>query len=146
MSFGIQADSGQLLKPRADQHDAMLLVELFKLWHSPDMMADRAWFMSEFKTKTWATLKKNLPPGSEGDTRLRRVLDFWEMVGAFVHHDVLNESLLFDIMREALQVWARVEPWVGGARKELGANQWTFIEDLARRAAEYVEGDPGNNS
>ena len=144
MSFGIQADNGNLIKPRADQHDAMLLVELFKLWHSPDMMADWVWLVTEFKVKTWATLKKNLPLGSEGDTSLRRVLDFWEMVGALVHNDVLNEFLLFDVTREALQVWDKVEPWVGGARKELGANQWVFIEDLARRAAEYVEDETGN--
>ena len=140
MSFGIQSEGESVFTPRADQHDAMLMVELFKIAHAPEMLEDWAWFTGEFNVKTWATLQKKYPPGSEGAMRLRRVLDFWEMVGAFVSHNVLNAGLLFDTTRDPVEVWAKVEPWVGSARKELGPGQWAFIEELAGRAAKHSEG------
>ena len=42
MSFGIQAERGRLTASHADQHDAALMVELYKILHSPEMMADWA--------------------------------------------------------------------------------------------------------
>lgn len=139
MSFGIQQE-GSMIAPKADQHDAMLMVELFKIAHSPEMLEDWEWFTTEFTVKTWPTLKKHYPPGSEGSIRLRRLLDFWEMVGAFVKHEVLNETLLFDSTQDPAQIWLRVEPWVAAARKELGAAQWMYLEELAERAAAYANG------
>lgn len=141
MSFGIHAEEGRTLAPKADQHDAMLMVELFKLAHSQEMLEDWEWFTGEFNVRTWPTLKKNYPPGSEGSIRLRRLLDFWEMVGAFVEHKVLDASLLFDVTLDPARLWPLVEPWIGAARKELGANQWAHLEELAARATAYVNGE-----
>ena len=138
MSFGITAES-HTTHLHADQHDATLMIELFKISHSPEMMEAWAWFANDFKTKTWATIKKNLAPGSEKFIYLRRVLDYWDMVGVFVAHNVLNKALLFDTVQEPLQVWAKIEPWIADARKELGAGQWAHIEDLARLAAEHAD-------
>ena len=138
MSFGLHGDTLHTA-PHADQHDAQLMVELFRILHSPEMMEDWAWFTTEFNVKTWATLRKKYPPGSEEDMRLRRLLDFWEMVGAFVSHKVLNEALLFDTTRDPIELWARVEPWLKTARKELGPGLWAFIEELAARAAAYID-------
>lgn len=140
-SFGIHREGPRALAPKADQHDAMLMVELFKIAHSPEMSEDWAWFTTEFNVKTWPTLKKNYPPGSEGGIRLRRLLDFWEMVGAFVCHGVLNEALLFDTTQEPALLWAGIEPWISAARKELGPRQWAFIEELAGRAAAHAGGN-----
>src|SRR6476469_2739436 len=78
--------------------DAKLLLELFKLRHDPAMQDAERWFLTEFRPGPWSEIEARYPSGSPGRMYLTRVMNYWEMIGALVYHNLINEDLLFDVL------------------------------------------------
>ena len=113
--------------------DAKLLIELFKLRLEPAMQDAERWFISEFKPGPWHEVEARYPKNSEERAFLTRVLRYWELVGALVYHNLLNQDLLFDMLEDTDRLWERVEEWLPAARSQMSVDTGENIELLVER-------------
>ena len=93
---------------RPTYDDANLILRLYEMRRDDRMRKARAWFVANFKPKTWDDLQKIAPPGSDENASYRMVVTYWEMVASFVTGGVLHKELFFQSGRELLLVWERL--------------------------------------
>ena len=113
--------------------DAKLLIEVFKLRMDPSLQEAERWFLSKFQPGTWTDVRARYPEGSPEWMYLSRVLRYWEMVGALVYHNLLNEDLLFDLLESTDRLWERLGEWLPSARSEMAVDTGENIELLVQR-------------
>jgi hypothetical protein len=113
--------------------DAKLLIEVFRLRMEPPVQEAERWFFSEFQPGPWHIINARYPLGSPGRLHLARVLSYWEMVGALVDHNLLNEDLLFDMLENMNRFWERLQEWLPAARAAQAVEEGENIERLVNR-------------
>ena len=99
--------------------DAKLIIQLFQLRLEPAMLEAERWFATDFRPGSWTEVDARYPAGSPERLLLARMLEYWEMVGALIDHNLLNEDLLFDVLENTERLWgvpnaSREEPTVIG--------------------------------
>lgn len=110
----------------AGQDDAMLLVQLMR-WgtESGALDAIHVIFADDFDPRT----------ASVGDTSVRKVLIFNEMIGTLVKHGLLSRDLVLDLFSVAA-LWKRLGPVVVRERRRMDAEHlYETFELLAADAA-----------
>ncbi|HVY93002.1 MAG TPA: hypothetical protein VHA14_09645, partial [Bryobacteraceae bacterium] len=105
---------------QATYDDANLLLKLYDLRREEKMREARAWFIANFKPKTFEEMMKLCPPGSPESARMRQVVTYWDMAASFVSMGVLNPEMFFVNNREFLLVWLRVRPYLAELRQKYG--------------------------
>jgi hypothetical protein len=93
---------------RPTYDDANLILRLYEMRREERMRKARAWFVGNFKVKTWDDLQKVAPPGSDENASYRMVVSYWDMVASFITSGVLHKELFFQSGRELLFVWERL--------------------------------------
>src|SRR5579871_3483575 len=93
----------------ATYDDVNLILKLYDMRREERLRAARAWFVANFKPKTFAEYHELCPVGSDANAFARQVMTYWDMVGSFINAGVLNRELFFQSGRELLFVWLRVE-------------------------------------
>jgi len=113
--------------------DAKLLLQLFELRQQPALLEAERWFWHDFQSASWPVVNARYPAGSPERLLLTRVLEYWEMVGALIDHNLLNEDLLFDTMESTEPFWSRLREWLPGAHAEGAFKAGENIEILITR-------------
>ncbi len=93
---------------RPTYDDANLILRLYEMRREERMRKARAWFVGNFKVKTWDELQKIAAPGSDENASYRMVVSYWDMVASFITSGVLHKELFFQSGRELLFVWERL--------------------------------------
>ena len=96
--------------------DAKLIIQLFQLRLEPAMLEAERWFATDFRPGSWTEVDARYPTGSPERLLLARMLEYWEMVGALIDHNLLNEDLLFDVLENTERLWGRLQGWLPAAR------------------------------
>jgi hypothetical protein len=92
----------------ATYDDANLILKLYDMRREPKLREARAWFVANFKVKTFDDFQKLCPPGSEPNASFRMVTTYWEMAASFITAGVLHRELFYQTGRELLLVWERI--------------------------------------
>jgi len=119
--------------------DAKLLIELFKLRHDPAMQEAERWFLTAFRPGSWPEIEARYPSGSPERMYLTRVMNYWEMVGALVYHNLINEDLLFDLLESTDRLWEMLKEWLPAARAQMAVDTGENIEILVQRQRRWRE-------
>lgn len=123
--------------PKLTLQDAELLLKLYELRREPELDKAHHWFLTQYQPKEWEDFKEQYLRGGEEDRYVRMVALYWDMVGALVNNDLLNEELFFETNEEDIQVWGKVKPWIEGARREFRPTYLRNLEILAIRHLEW---------
>ncbi len=122
-------------------HDhADLLLQLFELRREPKLREARQWVFAEFHPRSGEEMMSKFPPGSEGNTRLRMVVSYWEMAAALVNRGLIDEELFFETTGEQWAIWESMKPVIGTLRERF-KNPFLFsnLERHAHRLEEWRE-------
>jgi hypothetical protein len=119
--------------------DAKLLIEVFKLRLEPAMQEAERWFVTQFQPGSWSQVSARYPAGSPERMHLAKVLSYWEMIGALVYHNLLNEDLLFDLLEDTDRIWERIQEGLPAARSEMALDVGENIELLVQRQRRWKQ-------
>jgi hypothetical protein len=124
---------------KATYDDVTLILRLYEIRREEKLRAARAWFVTNFKPKTFAEMNALCGPGTEANPLFRQAISYWDMVASFVTSGVLNEELLFQNTRELLLFWLRLKPVVNEARATVKEpDAWRNLETVGEAFAKYL--------
>ena len=104
---------------QATYDDANLILRLYELRREEKLRRAREWFSKNFTPGSLEDLQKIAGPGTEGNTYMRMVASYWEMVASFITSGVLNQELFFESGGELLFVWERIRELVPAIREAM---------------------------
>src|SRR5437660_11324656 len=87
-----------------------LMLRLFEDRREPRLREAREWFSANFHVKNEEELMRVCPPGSQGNTYMRMVLGYWEMVASSVNRGLIDEEFFFERSGEQWGVSEQVKP------------------------------------
>jgi hypothetical protein len=125
---------------RSPSHaDADLIGKLYDLRREARMRQARAWFVANFKVKTFENFQKLCPAGSDENAFARQVITYWDMAASFLNAGVLHEELFLQSRRELILVWERVKPFLAQMRAaQRDPLRWSQLEQAAGRGIELM--------
>ena len=124
---------------KATYDDVNLVLRLYDMRREEKLRAARAWYVTNFKPKTYADMLKLAGPGTDGNATFRQAISYWDMVASFVTAGVLNEELFFQSHRELLLFWLRLKPVVNEAREAFkDPSAWKNLETVGEAYANYM--------
>ena len=117
--------------------DAMLLLH-FAQWPGMPEAVDYIW--SEDFIADYAEFVKKYPFGSEERLKVGKACGYFELLGLYYKHGLLNGELIFDWFAIDT-VWDKVKDYVHGLRQETGDRRlFEHFEALAMADAEWEAG------
>ena len=123
------------------------LLTILDQWNSPTLRAAYSRFMRDIPAKLadpeYVSALES--PGSKdrGVHPEFLVYDFWEQVGSYVKHGLINEGPLLDICSaQVSNAWRRAWPEMVILRKNAGPTAFENFEFLAVRAVLYLDRKP----
>jgi hypothetical protein len=129
---------------RPTYDDANLILHLYEMRRDERMRKARAWFVGNFKVKTWDDLQKIAPPGTDENASYRMVVSYWDMVASFITSGVLHKELFFQSGRELLLVWERMREVLPHARQMMkDPLLYQHLEAIGNEFASYFKGRSG---
>jgi hypothetical protein len=105
----------------------------------PGMQEAERWFLNKFEPGSWNEVEARYPSGSPERAYVTRVMSYWEMVGALVYHNLINEDLLFDLLESTDRLWTLIEQWLPAARAQMAVDVGENIEMLVQRQRRWRE-------
>jgi hypothetical protein len=124
-----------------------LMLRLFEERREAKLRDARDWFAANFHVKTEEDLLRVCPPGSQGNTYMRMVLGYWEMVASIVNRGLIEEEFFFESNGEQWVVWEQVKPVIGAWRAMFSSPN--FLANLekhcGRLEAWREKRSPGSN-
>ena len=127
---------------KATYDDVNLILRLYEIRREDKLRAARAWYVTNFKPKTFEEMNKLCGPGTEANPLFRQAVSYWDMVASFVTSGVLNEDLLFQNNRELLLFWLRLKPVIAEVRTALKEpNAWKNLEVVGEMFGQYMGPD-----
>ena len=122
----------------ATYHDARLVLELSRWAQDWGFHEANSWVFGRQFPADYPAFEANCPVGSEGYSAVHKVLGFYENVGLFLEHGVIDAPFLFDWL-DAVSVWDRVGPVALGLRRQAGIPAlWRSFERLAERQRAHL--------
>jgi hypothetical protein len=126
---------------RPTYDDANLILRLYEMRREERMRKARAWFVGNFKVKTWDELQKIAAPGSDENASYRMVVSYWDMVASFITSGVLHKELFFQSGRELLFVWERIRDVLPQVREMLkDPHLYHHLETVGTEFVTYFKG------
>src|SRR5580704_17481416 len=124
-----------------------LMLRLFEERREAKLRDARDWFAANFHVKTEEDLMRVCPPGSQGNTYMRMVLGYWEMVASIVNRGLIEEEFFFESNGEQWAVWEQVKPVIGAWRTMFSSPN--FLANLERHVTRLEawreKRSPGSN-
>jgi hypothetical protein len=117
--------------------DVNLILRLYDMRRDDRLRQARAWFVGNFKARTYEEFTALCPAGSEPNASYRMVTSYWEMVASFITAGVLNPELFYQTGREMLLVYARVRHVLPSLRQQLANPQ--ELRNLESAAQGFIE-------
>ncbi len=115
---------------------AELVLKLYELRREPVMRQARSYVGSAFLPASAEELVALVSAGDQQSAFILQVYGYWDMVGAFVLHGALSESLLYDTCAEMYFQFAKIEPFLAGFRERMNLPEWMrSIERLVNGSA-----------
>jgi hypothetical protein len=126
----------------ATYDDVNLILRLYDMRREEKLRSARAWYVSNFKPKTYEDMLNIAGPGKDGNAIFRQAISYWDMVASFITAGVLNQELFFQSNRELLFFWLRLKPVVKEVREAFkDPNAWKNLETVAEAYAQYMGPD-----
>jgi hypothetical protein len=124
-----------------------LMLRLFEERREAKLRDARDWFAANFHVKTEEDLMRVCPPGSQGNTYMRMVLGYWEMVASIVNRGLIEEEFFFESNGEQWVVWEQVRPVIGAWRAMFSSPN--FLANLEKHCGRLEvwreKRNPGSN-
>jgi hypothetical protein len=112
-----------------------LQIKLFDLRREAKLRQAREWFQKNYIANTFQEAMKVAPMGTEAGAFYMMVVSYWEQVGAYLNHGLLNEDLFFETTGEFFFVWERIKPSIPEGRKVF--QNPLFAASLEKMAQKY---------
>ena len=129
---------------RPTYDDANLILRLYDMRREERMRKARAWFVGNFRVKTWDDVQKLAAPGSDENASYRMVVSYWDMVASFITSGVLHKELFFQSGRELLFVWERMREVLPHVRQmQKDPFLYHHLETVGNEFATYLKGRSG---
>ncbi len=124
-----------------------LLLRLYEDRREPRLREARDWYAANFHVKNQEEMMRVCPPGSQGNTYMRMVLGYWEMVASIVNRGLIDEDFFFENSGEQWVVWEQMKPVIGEVRAMFSSPKiFANLEDHAKRLEAWREKrNPGSN-
>ncbi len=125
-----------------------LMLRLFEDRREPRLREAREWFSANFHVKNEEELMRVCPPGSQGNTYMRMVLGYWEMVASIVNRGLIDEEFFFESSGEQWSVWEQVKPVIVAWRAMFSSPKFLGnLEQHCNRLESWREKrNPGSNA
>jgi hypothetical protein len=111
-------------------HDALAIIELYKLRCEPLMRTARAWFVSEFAPQSGRQIVELMLSGQEQSAYYRMVASYWESTASLVNNGGVDEKLFLEANSEHVAVFAKLQPFIDEIRQTIGEPD--YLEHLER--------------
>jgi hypothetical protein len=111
-------------------HDALAIIELYKLRSEPLMRTARAWFVSEFAPQSGRQIVELMLSGQEESAYYRMVASYWESSASLVNNGGVDEKLFLEANTEHVVVFAKLQPFIDEIRQTIGEPD--YLEHLER--------------
>jgi hypothetical protein len=111
-------------------HDALAVIELYKLRCEPLMRTARAWFVSEFAPQSGRQIVELMLSGLEQSAYYRMVTSYWESTASLVNNGGIDEKLFLEANTEHVVIFAKLQPYLDEIRQTIGEPD--YLEHLER--------------
>jgi hypothetical protein len=98
----------------SDKHESMIgIMRLYELRREPVLRQAREWF-DNFYAESWEEILELFK--TDDERYFRMGLTYWDMAASFVVHGAIDEQMFSEIVGEHINVYAKVEPFIGDLR------------------------------
>ncbi len=113
------------MKPKhATTAQAELLLHLYELRREPVMREARSYIGGRFAPASADEIVALITSGSREGSFILQVFGYWDMVAAFVLHDVLPASLVYDTCQEMYFQYSKLQPHLPDVRRQMNLPEW----------------------
>ena len=124
-------------KPRPAS-EAQLILNLYELRREAVMREARSYVGGEFMPKSVEEFVALVTEGGKHSGFILQVYGYWDMVAAFVLHDALSASLVYDTCQEMYFQYAKIQPYLSGFRLQMNLPE--FLISIERVVEGSVQG------
>jgi len=103
---------------------AELILRLYELRRETVMREARSFVGGEFLPQTDDELVAIVSKGGKETGFVLQVYGYWDMVCAFVRHEMLSEALVYDTCQEMYFQYAKIQPHLQGFRRKTNLPEW----------------------
>jgi hypothetical protein len=119
------------------QEEAELILKLYDLRREPVMREARNWFFS-FNPQSPQDFLDVLT--SDKSAYYRMVISYWDMAASLVNNGAIDAKMFNDANGEQIFVYARMEPFLGDLRREMGNPDFlAHLEKVVRQIPDIEE-------
>lgn len=123
-----------------DHEDVNIVLRLYELRREEVMRQARSYVSFEWSPTSYESFAEILNPAHPKNAYFRQVSSFWEMACTFVNMGAVHEDLFWTTQGEALFFFAKCEPHLERARKELYGPAFLLqLETLVKRRPDGAE-------
>lgn len=124
----------------ATQGDARLIIEFSQWAHTWGFHESNSWvYRNPEEVRDYGEFVKRFPPGTSEHRHPFTVLGYFENIGLFYKHDVIDKALLFDWL-DYTRHWRLLGAFALGHRKsEENQRLWRNFERLASDQAAWKD-------
>lgn len=122
----------------ANQQDATLILELYKLRTEPAMRESRAIF-GKWTPSSYDDIRTMQRPGSRENDAWRQVISYWEMAAQFVLSGALDAELFLETNGENFFLYSKLAPFFEEYAKNTGQPFMPKLTRLIESNAAYQE-------
>jgi hypothetical protein len=129
-----------LKDPNTSIRQAELILKLYELRRETVMRSARSYIGGEFMPGSVEELVSLVSAGDQKTGYILQVYGYWDMVAAFVVHDALDRSLVYDTCQEMYFQYAKIQPYLAGFRERMR------LPEFLRSIESVVEGSEDGKS
>jgi hypothetical protein len=123
-----------------DHEDVNIVLRLYDLRRETVMREARHFVNFEFFPKSHDEFMEVMTPAHPKNAYIRQVSTYWEMAATFVNMGALHEDLFWNTNGESVFFYAKIQPFLERARKDMAAPQMMVqLETLIKRRPDGEE-------
>ncbi len=103
---------------------AELILRLYELRRETAMREARSFVGGTFSPGSVEDLAGVVSEGGKKTGFMLQVYGYWDMVCAFVRHEILSEGLVYDTCQEMYFQYAKIHPYLKGFRERMNLPEW----------------------
>jgi hypothetical protein len=111
-----------------------LMLRLYDLRREPQLRQARNWYLENFFPASSSEIRQKYRQGSEAETYIRMVLNYWNMVADILNRGLMDETIFFENNGEMWVVWDRIRQLVPMWRSsQMDATLFQNLEGACKR-------------
>lgn len=120
--------------------DVDLMLRLYDLRREPQLRRARNWYLDNFYPASVDEIEQKYPHGSHGETYIRMVLSYWDMVASILNRGLVDQTMFFENNGEMWVVWDRIRHLVPIWRSaHRNPTLFRNLEDVCKRFEDAQE-------